>query len=769
MKNLFKMQALKKTISRLWIILFLIISSTIIFIASVNYNPYNLFGGMPSLQDLEKPESDLASELYSSDNLLLGKYFRYNRSPIEFNELSEELVTTLLVTEDIRFYDHSGIDFKGLVRASYGLSKNILTFGSSGLEGGGSTITQQLAKNLFKIRREKKGKLSGIPFLGLVISKVKEWVVAIKLEEFYTKKEILAMYLNTAEYGSNSYGIKVAAKTYFDKLPSELNYNESSIIVGLLNKPTKYNPYFNPDNAIDKREEIFYNLFKYEIIDRTQYDTLRNSDLNLSYKVENQNVGQATYFRTVVRNYLIKWAKDNGYDLFSDGLKIYTTIDSRMQEIAENAVKNQMSRLQKIFNDHWDGKNPWIDEKGFEIKDFLKNTIKRTRYYKSLLKDNENDTIKVFELLNKKKNMKVFSWDGEIDTVFSIMDSLKYYKNFLQTGFISIEPKTGYIRAWVGGINHKYFKYDHVKQGRRQPGSTFKPIVYAAAIDNGYSPCYPVVDAPVVFELPGQDPPYWRPDNHNSKWTGETMTLRKAMAKSVNSITAFMTKKLSPNTVVNYAKKLGIQSRLDPVPAVCLGAGGDVSLFDLVGAYSTFINKGIWTEPFFISRIEDKYGNLIQEFIPTKQEALSEETAFLMLHMLKGSKEEEGGTARGLNPILTTENDVGAKTGTTQNASDGWFIGVTHNLVSGAWVGGDDRSIHFRDWVFGQGARTAMPIWQEYMLNIYDNEELQIEKGRFDKPTKQINVEIDCSVYSGLNEKDSSGVIIDKIKASDIF
>ncbi len=769
MKNLFKMQALKKTIARLWIILFLIISSIIIFIASVNYNPYNLFGGMPSLQDLEKPESDLASELYSSDNLLLGKYFRYNRSPIEFNELSEELVTTLLVTEDIRFYDHSGIDFKGLVRASYGLSKNILTFGNSGLEGGGSTITQQLAKNLFKIRREKKGKLSGIPFLGLVISKVKEWIVAIKLEEFYTKKEILAMYLNTAEYGSNSYGIKVAAKTYFDKLPSELNYNESSIIVGLLNKPTKYNPYFNPDNAIDKRAEIFYNLFKYEIINRTQYDTLRNSDLNLSYKVENQNVGQATYFRTVVRNYLIKWAKDNGYDLFSDGLKIYTTIDSRMQEIAENAVKNQMSRLQKIFNDHWDGKNPWIDEKGFEIKDFLKNTIKRTRYYKSLLKDNENDTIKVFELLNKKKNMKVFSWDGEIDTVFSIMDSLKYYKNFLQTGFISIEPKTGYIRAWVGGINHKYFKYDHVKQGRRQPGSTFKPIVYAAAIDNGYSPCYPVVDAPVVFELPGQDPPYWRPDNHNSKWTGETMTLRKAMAKSVNSITAFMTKKLSPNTVVNYAKKLGIQSRLDPVPAVCLGAGGDVSLFDLVGAYSTFINKGIWTEPFFISRIEDKYGNLIQEFIPTKEEALSEETAFLMLHMLKGSKEEEGGTARGLNPILTTENDVGAKTGTTQNASDGWFIGVTHNLVSGAWVGGDDRSIHFRDWVFGQGARTAMPIWQEYMLNIYDNEELQIEKGRFDKPTKQINVEIDCSVYSGINEKDSSGVIIDKIKASDIF
>ena len=763
------MRAIKRVIFRLWILIILSILSIIFLIISVSYNPFNLFGEMPSLEDLEKPESELSSELYSHDNVLLGKYFRYNRSPITFNELSNELITTLLVTEDIRFYEHSGIDFKGLVRASYGVSKYIITIGNSELEGGGSTITQQLAKNLFKIRREKKGKLSDVPFMGLVISKIKEWIVSIKLEEFYTKKEILAMYLNTAEYGSNSYGIKVAAKTYFDKLPSELNFNESSIIVGLLNKPTKYNPYFNPENALEKRAEIFYNLFKYDVIKRDKYDSLRVSDLNLKYKVENQNVGQATYFRTVVRNYLINWANDNGYDLFSDGLKIYTTIDSRMQEIAENAVSNQMKKLQKIFDKHWNGKNPWIDEKGFEIKDFLKNTIKRTRYYRTLLKKNDNDTSKVFDLLNKKKNMKVFSWNGERDTVFSMIDSLKYYKNFLQAGFVSIEPKSGYIKAWVGGINHKYFKYDHVKQGRRQPGSTFKPIVYAAAIDNGYSPCYPVVDAPVVFELPGQDPPYWRPDNHNSKWTGEKMTLRMAMAKSVNSITAFITKKLSPKTIIDYARKLGIKSKLDPVPAVCLGAGGDVSLFDLVGAYSTFINKGIWTEPFFISRIEDKYGNLIQEFIPTKQEALSEETAFLMLHMLKGSKEEEGGTARGLNPELTLDNDVGAKTGTTQNASDGWFVGVTHNLVSGAWVGGDDRSIHFRDWVLGQGARTAMPIWQDYMLKVYNNNDLQIRKGRFDKPTKQINVQVDCSVYNEGNIKDSTEVIFEEIKASDIF
>ena len=763
------MNRLKLFFKRIWILTIFSIISIFLFIASVNYNPYNLFGDMPSLQDLEKPESELSSELYSSDNKLLGKYFRYNRSPIEFNDLSEKLITTLLVTEDIRYYEHSGIDLKGLVRASYGVFKNVLTFGTSGLEGGGSTITQQLAKNLFKIRRENKGKLSNVPFLGLVISKVKEWIVSIKLEEFYTKKEILAMYLNTAEYGSNSYGIKVASKTYFNKLPSELNYNESSIIVGLLNKPTKYNPYFNPENALKKRAEIFYNLYKYEIINKIVYDSLKNSGLGLTYKVENQNAGQATYFRTVVRNYLISWAKENNYDLFSDGLKIYTTINSQMQAHAEKAVSDQMSRLQKIFDDHWDGKNPWIDEKGFEIKDFLKNSIKRTRYYKNLMKNNDNDTSLVFSLLNEKKEMRVFSWEGEVDTLFSTMDSLKYYKNFLQAGFISIEPKTGYIRSWVGGINHKFFKYDHVKQGKRQPGSTIKPIVYAAAIDNGYSPCYPVVDAPVVFELPGQDPPYWRPDNHNGKWSGETMTLRRAMAKSVNSITAFITKKVSPSTVVDYAKKLGIQSKLDPVPAVCLGAGGDVSLFDLVGAYSTFINKGIWTEPFFISRIEDKYGNLIQEFIPTKNEALSEETAFLMLHMLKGAKEEEGGTARGLNPELTINNDVGAKTGTTQNASDGWFIGVTHNLVSGAWVGGDDRSIHFRNWVLGQGARTAMPIWQQYMMEVYADNNLNINKGRFDEPIKKINVEIDCSVYNNEIKSDSLDVIIDKIDASDIY
>ena len=750
-----------KIIRILWVLLFSTFILIIFLFYSIQKNHFNLYGDLPSLEDLEKPKSELSSELYSSDNILLGKYFRYNRTPIKYDELSQKLIETLLVTEDIRFYNHSGIDLKGLLRAGVGVLKNVITLGNSELEGGGSTITQQLAKNLFKTRK-MKGKLTNVPIIGMGIIKFKEWIVAVQLEKFYTKKEILAMYLNTAEFGSNSYGIKVACNTFFKKFPSEINYNEAAILVGLINKPTKYNPIYNPEFAQRKRTEILFNLYKYKKINRIKYDSLVNSDFGLKYKVENQNVGIATYFRTVVKNYLIQWAKENEYDLFADGLKIYTTINSTLQQYAENAVKNQMKKLQIVFDEHWENKNPWIDEKGFEIKDFITKSIKRSNQYKFYSKKYDNDSIKIYKELKMKKNMKVFSWDGEIDTVFSALDSIKYYKKFLQSGFISIEPKTGHIKAWVGGINHKYFKYDHVKQGKRQPGSTIKPIVYAAAIDNGYSPCYPVVDAPVVFELPGQDPPYWRPDNHNGKWTGETMTLRQAMAKSVNSITAFITKKLSPKTVVDYAKKLGITSKLDAVPAVCLGAGGDVSLFDLVGSYSTFVNRGVWTEPFFISRIEDKYGNLIQEFVPKKIESLNEETAYLMLHMLKGSKEEEGGTARGLDPELTTDNDIGAKTGTTQNASDGWFIGVTKNLVSGAWVGGDDRSIHFRNWVLGQGARTAMPIWQEFMLKTYNDKTLKIEKGEFDKPTKSITIEIDCNKYDNIHTDSLETSIINK-------
>ncbi|WP_424962941.1 penicillin-binding protein 1A [Ekhidna sp.] len=725
----------------------------------VKKDAFGWFGGLPSLAALERPDPDLSSELISADGVSLGKYFRKNRTPVTYEELSPELVNTLLVTEDVRFKNHSGIDLKGLVRAVIGK----LTFS---FQGGGSTLTMQLAENLFKTNTAEQGTLYKSRTLGQIITKLKEWIIAVQLEKSYTKEEILAMYLNTVEFGSNSYGIKVAAKTFFNKLPSQLNYAESAVLVGAINAPTRWSPVLNPDNAHRKRTEVLWNLNKYGIIDRIQFDTLNRDSIQLNYKVENQNEGLATYFRTVAKNYLVNWAIENGYDLFDDGLKIYTTIDSRMQQYAEEAVAEHMDTLQQVFNEHWQGENPWIDDENNEIPEFLDMAIKRTDVYRGLRSKfgDEKDSIEYY--LNKKKRMRVFSWEGEIDTVFSSYDSLNYYKRFLQAGFMSMDPRTGYIKAWVGGINHEYFKFDHVKQGKRQPGSTFKPIVYTAAIDNGYSPCFPVVDAPVSFSLPGQDPPTWVPQNSNGRFTGEVMTIRQAMAQSVNSITAFMMNRIGPSTVVDYAKKLGVESHLDAVPSLCLGAGGDVSIYEMVGAYSTFVNKGTYIKPFFISRIEDKNGNVIQQFVPDEQEAINEETAYLMLHMLKGVVEM--GTGRALDYELKVDNEIGAKTGTTQNASDGWFIGVTKDLVSGAWVGGDDRSIRFRQWVLGQGGRTALPIWERYMQKIYADETLGYEKGYFEKSTKPLNTVIDCDLYEE-NTNPSDSVDYDVVDEDDFM
>ncbi len=739
---------LSKYLTRgLWVIVLLLLVGSCSTFQMVKNDTFGWFGGLPSLQALERPDPDLSSELISADGVSLGKYFRKNRSPVTYDELSPELVNTLLVTEDIRFKDHSGIDLRGLVRAVVGKL-------TGSFRGGGSTITMQLAENLYKTNSSQKGALYKYPSVGQLITKVKEWIIAVQLEKAYTKEEILAMYLNTIEYGSNSYGIKVASQTFFNKLPSQLDYQESASLVGSINKPTAFNPVYNPERAKRKRTEVLYNVFKYGLIDREMYDSLDNKELQLNYLVESQNEGLATYFRTVAKNYLVYWANENGYDLFDDGLKIYTTIDSRIQQYAEEAISQHMDTLQQIFDAHWQEGNPWIDDNNKELPDFLETAIRRTDAYRSLRTryGEESDSIEYY--LNEKKPMKVFSWTGEIDTVFSSYDSLNYYKRFLQAGFMAMDPSTGYIKAWVGGINHKYFKYDHVKQGKRQPGSTFKPIVYTAALDNGWSPCQTAVDAPVSFPLPGQDPPTWVPQNSNGKFTGEIMTFREAMSKSVNSITAWIMNKIGPGTVVDYAKRLGIESPLDAVPSLCLGAGGDVSIFEMVGAYSTFVNKGTYIRPYYISRIEDKNGNVIQQFVPDEQEAINEETAYLMLHMLKGTVEL--GTGRGLDGSLKIDNELGAKTGTTQNASDGWFMGVTKDLVAGTWVGGDDRSIRFRSWVLGQGGRTAMPIWENFMMKVYEDQSLGYDKGFFERPTSPLTTVIDCELYENpINQADS--------------
>ncbi|HAS59354.1 MAG TPA: transglycosylase [Algoriphagus sp.] len=734
-----------KTIKYLWIAFGAMVFGFILFVWMVSVNFLGLFGPLPDFKALENPESEVASELYSSDGLLLGTYARENRSPVSFNELSPNLVNALISTEDVRFEDHSGIDMTAMVRV---FVKSILLGQDA---GGGSTLSQQTAKNLFKTRTDaNQGFLSSIPGLRMLIIKTKEWIVATQLEKAYTKNEILTMYLNTSEFGSNAYGIKTAARTFFNKTPAELDVQESAVLVGLFKAPTYYSPVFNPENSLRRRNTVLYQMVKNDHLTQNEFDSISNMPIELDYRVQNQNQGLATYFREVVKADLLRWTKENiksdgtSYDLFGDGLKIYVTIDSRMQKYAEEAVAEQMAALQQKFYKEMGSRDPWIDSENRVIPNFIENAVKRTEAYRLLklrYKDNE-DSINI--KLNEKKKMRVFSWDGEIDTLMSTMDSLKYYKKFLQTGFVSMDPHTGHIKAWVGGIDHKYFKFDHVKQGKRQPGSTFKPFVYAAAIENGYSPCYSVIDQPVEVYIPGQ--PAWSPSNADGKFTYERMTIRKAMAKSVNSVTAYMMKKLSPKIVIETARRLGVTSDLEEVPALALGVN-DVSVFEMVGAFGTFVNQGEHTTPFYIDRIEDKNGNVIHQFTPKKRPAMSEEHAYLMTYMLRGGFEEESGTSQGVPWSLREGNELGGKTGTTQNASDGWYIGISKDLVTGVWTGGDDRAIHFRSWYDGQGGRTARPIWVKYMEKVYADKDLGYTKGPFPRPERPLSIEINCDVY----------------------
>jgi penicillin-binding protein 1A len=750
-----KSSSVYKTIVRaLWILLVSGISSLIIFIFLVSIDFQGLFGEIPSLETLENPSSEVASELYTQDNVLLGKYFRENRTPVEFEDISPNLVNALVATEDSRFEEHSGIDLRGLMRVFF---KTIILRQSNA--GGGSTLSQQLAKNLFSTRSAKyEGKLSNVPGLRSLIIKTKEWITAVQIERSYTKREIMTMYLNTVDFGSNAFGIKVAAKTFFDKSPDKLIVNEAAILVGVLKAPSLYSPIYNPPMALDRRNTVLDQMEKYGYLTHSRADSLKSMPIALKYEVENHNRGLATYFRSVITNFLLRWCKERDFDLYEDGLRIYSTLDSRMQKYAEEAVSEHMKAQQKKFFAVWGKKKPWVDEKGKEIPYFIENAAKRTDRYKALKLIYGKDTMAIKKVMDTPIRMRVFSWKGEKDTTFSPMDSIRYYKRFLHAGFMAMDPHSGYIKAWVGGIDHRHFKYDHVKQGKRQPGSTFKPIVYATAMDLGYSPCYELPDLPVTFET-GDENKVWSPQNSDGVFSGQMFTLRKAMANSINSITANVIKKVTPETVVKYAKRLGITSPLDAVPALCLGVN-DVSIYEMVGAYSAFANEGVWTEPFFITRIEDKNGNVLAEFVPKTVEAINEETAYLMLHMLRGATEEKGGTALGLNQfnLLWQGGEIGGKTGTTQNYSDGWFIGVVPKLVAGAWSGGDDRSIHFNTMDLGQGARMAMPIWGLFMQKVFKDKTLEIKQEKFAKPKAPLTVEIDCKKYKALNVQSGDSV-----------
>ncbi len=730
-------------VRRVWKWFVYIIGFITIYILAIQINLFWLFGKSPSIAKLENPKVEQASELYTADGVLLGKYYIENRVPVSYKEISPILIKALVATEDVRFYEHSGIDPTALGSAL------LSVFHGEGR--GASTITQQLAKNLYKLRGEgSKGLLGYVPFIKTIVIKTKEWITAVKLEKAYTKDEIVTMYLNTVDFGSHAYGIKTATQTYFNKNPDRLSIQEAATLVGLLKATTTYSPILNPTKSTKRRNTVLAQMAKYSVITRLQADSISKIPIKLEFSIEKHYDGAGTYFRGIMNKYLNAWCAENGFDLYTDGLKIYTTIDSRMQQHAENAVKEHLSQLQKKFYIHWKNKgNPWTDESHKEIAGFIESVAKRTERYKSLVaKFGEgHDSIQI--VMNIPRNMKVFTWENEQnekDTTLSPMDSIRYYKWFLHAGFMTMDPFSGHIKAWVGGINYKYFKYDHVRQSQRQPGSTFKPFVYLAAIDRaGYSPCHIMKDQPISIKyMENGEEKIWTPHNSDGRYSGDSLTLRRAMAKSVNSVTAQVTQMVGWNTVIEYAKKLGIQSPLQSVPSVGLGSS-DVNLYEMVGAYSTFLNHGLWTKPMFITRIEDRNGNVIHEFIPQRQQVISEESAWLMLHMLKGGLEEPGGTSQALFQYdLFRGNEFGGKTGTSQNHSDGWFMGLTKDLVSGMWVGADDRSIHFRTSSMGEGARTALPIYGIYMEKLYADTALNIKMGYFPKARIKITKKYNC-------------------------
>jgi penicillin-binding protein 1A len=715
-----------------------------------------LFGSSPNLETDKNPEMSVGSELYTSDSVLIGKYYKENRVPVEYGEISRNIVNALIATEDTRFFEHSGIDIKAIFSVFWYMMK--------GDQRGGSTITQQLAKNLFKTRKTSRGLLGYIPYVRTVVSKTKEWITAMKLENNYSKEDILTMYLNTVDFGSNTFGIKVACCTYFNKLPNQVNIQEAAILIGILKAPTTFSPISHQKKCLERRNIVLMQMMKNKYIDQHQYDSISKLPIQLNYNVEDPTETElGSYVRTAVANYLKDWCKESGYDIYTSGLKIYTSIDSRLQKYAEKSVEEQIKKLQRRFNIHWGNKNPWIDARDKEIPDFIEDYVKTTQLYKNLKKRFKDNEDSITYALNTPRKVKLFSWKkGVVDTLLSPMDSIEYMKRFLNAGFIVMDPYTGQVKVWIGGINYKFFKYDHISQSKRQPGSTFKPFVYCTALDNGWTPCDRITDQRVTinYEEDGEKKT-WSPHNANWKFTGRNMTLRYAMARSCNSVTVQLSKKVGFQKVADYAKKLGINSDLKPVPSIGLGSN-DVSLLEMVAAYSSFLNKGIYTKPMLVTKITDRDGKLIKEFKPVQKRVLSETTANLMVYMLKGGLEEPGGTSEALwdYPDIFGGNEIGGKTGTSSNYSDGWFMGITKDFVAGTWVGGEDRCIHFRKEEKMEGCHTALPIFGIFMTKVYEDTKTKITKGKFSKEISDIGKKYYCP--TAWEKKDTTDEGIDE-------
>ena len=723
------------------------------------------FGEMPDFRQLENPKTNFASEIVSSDNQILGKYyFNDNRTPVDYDEINPETVNALIATEDERFYSHPGIDLKATIRAIVFLNTR----------GGASTISQQLARQLFVGVRSRN-------IFQAIGQKIKEWVIAVELEKQYTKEEIITMYLNIYDFGYYGDGIKSASNIYFSKEPIDLKVEESAMLIGMLQNSSLYDPIRRPEITKKRRDLVLMQMEKNGFLDSKQKDSIQNIPLELNYTPQSHRQGLATYFRSYLRGFMKDWTNNNlkndgtKYNLYVDGLKIYTTINSKMQKYAEEAVVEHMKNLQKEFFIQNDtvSSAPFNDLEEDEEDLIMKRAMRRSeRWRKAKLSGKTNDEIE--ELFFEPKNMTVFSWDGDIDTLMTPIDSIRYYKHFLRAGMMSMNPKNGHVKAWVGGINYRNFQYDHVMLSKRQIGSTFKPFLYATAIDQlKLSPCDMLPDLIHCIEpYKYGNPEPWCPTNSSDKYGG-VRTLSNALANSKNTISAQLIDKVGPRPVADLARNLGVSSNIPNVPAIALGTP-DLSVYEMVGAYGAFANKGIYVKPIMVTKIEDKNGTIIYQSKPETRDVLSEESSYVTLKLLEGvTKFGSGARLRHnipedernyvYNNVVTGypykfQNAIAGKTGTTQNQSDGWFIGMVPNLVTGVWVGGEDRSVHFKDIAFGQGATMSLPIWGLFMNKCYEDEELSISKEDFDEP-ESLSIELDCSkILPDESESDESDI-----------
>ena len=792
-----KLDSKKKFRLWLWgsfIFIFLFAITIFVFIS------LEFFGSLPTFEELENPKSNLASEVISEDHKVLGTYFIQNRTYIGYDKISPNLVKALIATEDIRFYSHSGIDARGLGRVFF---KTLLL--GNRQAGGGSTITQQLAKNLFP-RDTVYHSFFITRFAHLSVAKLKEWITAVKLEKNYTKNEILSMYLNIVEFGGNSYGIKSAAKTFFNTSPDSIKLEQAAVLVGLVNAPSKYSPVRNPKRSLARRNFVLSQMYKYEFISKHAYDSLVRIPLKLNYKIQDHNVGLATYFRETLRQILVArkpepkfyfthdsyiedslqwennplygWCNKNlkpdgtPYSIYRDGLKIYTTINSRMQQYAEEAVEEHLSKdLQVQFDyEQKNSGNRLFDSKltNEQIKGILLHAIRQTERYRGL-KNRGVPTDSIYANFNTKIRMAIFTWKGDVDTLMSPLDSIKHYKRFIRASFMAMNPHNGFIKAYVGGPNYRHFKYDQVLQGKRQVGSTIKPFLYTLAMQEGYSPCYKIPNVQQTFiervrtksgELKDST---WTPKNSGTtKYDGKMVTLKWGLANSVNNISAWLTKQFTPQAVADIIKKMGVTSKIQAVNSVMLGTS-EIPLYEMVGAYSTFANKGVHVEPLMVTKIEDKNGNVLESFSPQKSEAISEQTAYLMINLLEGVV--NNGTAIGLRATYELPGPIAGKTGTTQNHSDGWFMGMLPNLVTGTWAGAEDRSVHFQGIHLGQGARMAMPIYALFLEKVYKDVRLGISPNdQWEKPLVNKYFNTDCDDMKGKKK-----IKVEEINEDDFF